>query len=52
MYKILVMREFNVKKHSFYKRFFASQQGTDVTVKEFSAFLDMRRCKDLDEIRS
>ena len=37
--------EFNTIKHSFYKKLLL---GPDVTMKEFSAFLDMRRCKDWD----
>ena len=52
IYKILVKGEFNAIKCLLYKRFSASQ-GADIIMKGFSAFLDMKRCKDWDhEINS
>ena len=48
VYKVLVRGEFNTMKYSFYKRFFCSSWGSDVTMKGFSASLNMRRCKDWD----
>ena len=47
IYKILVKGEFNAIKCLLYKRFSASQ-GADIIMKGFSAFLDMKRCKDWD----
>ena len=46
--RFLVKGEFNAVKHLLYKRFSASHGGTDVIMKGFSAFLDMRRCKNWD----
>ena len=43
----LVKGEFSATRHLLYKRFFARPRA-DVIMKGFSAFLDMRRCKDWD----
>ena len=48
IYRILVKGEFNAIKHLLYKRFSAHPEEADVTTKGFSAFLDMKRCKDWD----
>ena len=45
-YKILMKEEFKTMEHSFYKRFSVSHGDFDVTMKGFSASLDMGRCKD------
>ena len=45
MYKILVKGEFSAIRHSLYKRFSASHEEV-MTMKGFSAFLDIRRYKD------
>ena len=45
IYKILVKGDFNAIKCLLYKRLSATQRA-DVTMKGFSAFLDMRRFKD------
>ena len=47
IFKILVKGEFNAIKCLLCKRFSVSQ-GADVTMKAFSAFLDMKKCKDWD----
>ena len=48
IYKVLVKREFNIMKHSFYKKVFVSHKNLISTMKGFSASLGMRRCKDWD----
>ena len=49
IYKILVKGEFNAIKCLLYKRFSAShQREADVIMKGFSAFLDLKQCKDWD----
>ena len=48
IYKVLVKGEFSTMKHSFYKKAFCWSWGSDITMKGFSASLDMRRCKDWD----
>ena len=48
VYKILLKREFSAIKCLFYKRFFASHKELMSPWRGFSAFLGMRRCKDLD----
>ena len=44
----MVKGKFNAVKHLLYRRFSASHGGTDVIVKGFNAFLDVRRWKDWD----
>ena len=46
IYKVLVNGEFNIMKHSFYKKLFVSHKDLISTMKGFSASLGMRRCKD------
>ena len=50
MYKIFVKGEFNAIKCLLYKRLSGLQkaQGADDTMKGFSDFLNMKRCKDWD----
>ena len=45
---ILVKREFMQSNIYLTKGFLLQSQGADVTMKGFSAFPDMRRCKDWD----
>ena len=46
---ILMKREFNTMKHSFYKRFFVNHEDLMSPWRNlFSASLDVRRCKDWD----
>ena len=45
IYKVLVKGEFNTMKHSFLQMVFCYSWGSDVTMKGFRAFLDMRRLR-------
>ena len=45
---ILVKGEFSAIKHVFLQKVFCSCQGADVNMRGFSAFINMKRCKDWD----
>ena len=46
---ILVKGRVYAVKHRYFAESFCQSQVADVTMKDFSAFLDMRRCKDCPE---
>ena len=48
IYVILVKGDTCNQAHIFCRRLYCSSRGADVSVNDFSAFLDVRRCKNLD----